>query len=165
MDLNNPTQQINTGPVEEYRPRFLQQTKLIQELTGSDEKDIIETAKKNYMADWLLNYVSKFYNEAEQEILSPRKFRNLVIVRGVYSHFMKRKLSYSLPQIGRRLGNRDHTTILGVIRKIEEKMAQDFEFKETLDRLWENAEKDFEVYVKSENKQINQVNPADLQNE
>jgi chromosomal replication initiation ATPase DnaA len=41
---------------------------------------------------------------------------------------MKRKLSYSLPQIGRKLGNRDHTTILGVIRKIEEKRVSDPNF-------------------------------------
>lgn len=140
---------------EEYRPRFLQQTKLIQELTGTDEKDILETAKKNYMADWLLNYVSRFYNEDEKEILSPRKFRSLVMVRGIYSYYMKRKLSYSLPQIGRRVGNRDHTTILGVIRKIEEKKANDPGFEGELESLWLKAEGEFEEYVKKENKQLN----------
>lgn len=140
---------------EEYKPRYLQQVKLIQELTGSDEQDILQTAEKNYMADWLLNYVCRYYGEDERDILSPRKFRNLVIVRGVYSYFMKRKLSYSLPQIGRRLGNRDHTTILGVIRKIEEKRMLEPNFTEEMENLWGNAKASFWEYVKSENKQIN----------
>ncbi len=140
---------------ESYKPRYLSQTKIIQELTGPDEASILETAKKSYMADWLLNYVTKFYNEDERDILSDRKFKNLVIVRGVYSYFMHRKLKYSLPQIGRRVGNRDHTTILGVVRKIEAKMIDEPKFKETLEDLWEKANVDFEKYVKEENKQLN----------
>lgn len=144
---------------EEYRPRYLQQTKLIQELTGRDEQDILDTAKKDYMADWLLNYVSKYFEETEEDILSPRKFRSLVLVRGVYSYFMKKKVPYSktpysLPQIGKKLGNRDHTTILGVIRKMEREFEKNPKFKEEIEDLWVKAEVDFEDYVKSENKQI-----------
>ncbi len=157
-----------TESKEEYKPRYLQQTKLIQELTGLDEQDILETAKKDYMADWLLNYVSKYFEESEQDILSPRKFRSLVLVRGVYSYFMKKKVPYSktpysLPQIGKKLGNRDHTTILGVIRKMDAEFQKDPKFKEEIEELWVKAEKDFENYVRSENKQIKAL--EDLQSQ
>lgn len=156
MEQNKIPQHNNTKE-EEYKPKYLQQTKIIQELTGANEQDILESAKKSYMADWLLNYVTKFYNEDEQEILSPRKFRNLVMVRGVYSFFMHKKMSYSLPQIGRRVGNRDHTTILGVVRKIQERILKEPDFANEVSDLWKNAEAEFEAYVKKENKQINSV--------
>jgi hypothetical protein len=158
LKLGNVTYQAPTEKeeikTEKYTPRYLSQVPIIQGLTGSSDADILETAKKNYMADWLLNYVCRFYGEDEQDILSPRKFRNLVLVRGVYSYFMHRKLKYSLPQIGRRVGNRDHTTILGVIRKIEGKMKMEPNFMIEVENLWRKGEGEFTAFVKQNNKQL-----------
>ena len=98
MEIRNPQPNNAESPEQkQYVPRYLQQTALIQELTGTDEQNILESAKKSYMADWLLNYVSNIFKEREEDILSERKFKNFVKVRGIYSYFMHRKLKYSLP--------------------------------------------------------------------
>lgn len=171
MENFRPNQQLNNGSQgtqdktlennEPNGPKYLSQIPAIQELTGPDEKSILEEARKRFMADWLLNYVCRYFKEDESDILSPRKFRNFVIVRGVYSYFMHRKLKYSLPQIGRRLGGRDHTTILGVIRKIEAKMndgtKEGEEYKQRVEELWRNSETEFENLVRKENKQLNSM--------
>jgi hypothetical protein len=141
---------------EEYKPWYLQQLVVIQGLTGKDEQDILEMAKKKHMDGWLLNFLCKYYGENEEEVLSGRKFRTLVRVRKTYSYFMKRKLGYSLPETGKRLGGRDHTTILGVLRKIEEEIRDNEEFRHEMENLWGRAVSEFEDYVKKENKQINQ---------
>lgn len=143
---------------EEYKPRYLQQKVLIEELTGPDEKSILETAKKDYMVDWLLHFVANHFKIEEHRMLSKTKTQDLVVARGIYSYFLHRKLKYSLPQIGRRLGGRDHTTILGVVRKIETIMRNDKnKFKEN-EELWKKANTEFEIYVKNTNKQLNLQN-------
>jgi chromosomal replication initiation ATPase DnaA len=176
METNRPPQP-NIVEREEYKPKYLQQIKLIQELTGSDENDILDTAKKDYMADWLLDFVCRFYDKKEQDILSDRKFRDLVLVRGIYSYLLKHRVPYSkqpysLPKIGRKIGNRDHTTILGVLKKIDQYRREGNpkegvtaeEFNNELETLWEKAVLEFEDFVRRENKQINQTVGEPLQN-
>ena len=47
----------------------------------------------------------------------------------------KNLTSRSLPEIGRRFGNRDHTTVLHAIRKVEQLMADDTGLKEEVELL------------------------------
>jgi chromosomal replication initiator protein len=50
-------------------------------------------------------------------------------------YLAKNLTSRSLPEIGRRFGNRDHTTVLHAIRKVEQLMADDMSLKEEVDLL------------------------------
>ena len=58
------------------------------------------------------------------DILSARRDARLVRVRHVIMWLAKRFTLHSLPDIGRALGNRDHTTVLHGVRKIDHRVAE-----------------------------------------
>lgn len=63
--------------------------------------------------------VSRHYNVPKTELLSNRRTRTIVKPRQVAMYLAKAMTPRSLPEIGRRFGNRDHTTVLHAVRKIE----------------------------------------------
>jgi chromosomal replication initiator protein len=73
----------------------------------------------------ILKVVGRHYNIARPDILSPRRARSIVRPRQVGMYLAKKLTSRSLPEIGRRFGGRDHSTVLHAVRKIEELMASD----------------------------------------
>jgi chromosomal replication initiator protein len=77
--------------------------------------------------------VAKHYNVQRQDLLSNRRTHNVVMPRQIAMYLAKTLTPRSLPEIGRRFGGRDHTTVLHAVRKIEElhktntQLAQDLE--------------------------------------
>lgn len=61
---------------------------------------------------------AKYYKVSRDDILSSRRTMNIVLPRQVAIYLSKSLTLRSLPDIGRRFGNRDHTTILHSVRKI-----------------------------------------------
>lgn len=73
----------------------------------------------------ILKVVGRHYNVAKSDLLSPRRARNVVVPRQVGMYLAKKLTSRSLPEIGRRFGGRDHSTVLHAVRKIDEQMRSD----------------------------------------
>jgi chromosomal replication initiator protein len=69
--------------------------------------------------------VARHYNVSKTELLSNRRTRTIVKPRQVAMFLAKIMTLRSLPEIGRRFGGRDHTTVLHAVRKIEGLSAQD----------------------------------------
>ena len=69
--------------------------------------------------------VARHYNVARNDILSNRRTRIIVRPRQVAMYLSKTMTPRSLPEIGRRFGGRDHTTVLHAVRKIEALMKED----------------------------------------
>ncbi|HEV7253264.1 MAG TPA: chromosomal replication initiator protein DnaA [Mesorhizobium sp.] len=69
--------------------------------------------------------VAKHYNVSKTELLSNRRTRAVVKPRQVAMYLAKVMTPRSLPEIGRRFGGRDHTTVLHAVRKIEELAGTD----------------------------------------
>jgi chromosomal replication initiator protein len=67
----------------------------------------------------ILKVVSRHFGVSKGDILSQRRHRSVVWPRQIGMYLAKQLTSRSLPEIGRRFGNRDHTTVLHAIRKIE----------------------------------------------
>jgi len=63
--------------------------------------------------------VGDYYGVAWNDIASPRRTRNVVRPRHVVMWAAKKHTNFSMPQIGLRMGGRDHTTVLHGARKIE----------------------------------------------
>ena len=63
--------------------------------------------------------VARHYNVSKTELLSNRRTRTIVKPRQVAMYLSKVLTPRSLPEIGRRFGGRDHTTVLHAVRKIE----------------------------------------------
>lgn len=82
--------------------------------------------------------VARHYNVSKQDLLSNRRTRTIVKPRQVAMYLAKMLTPRSLPEIGRRFGGRDHTTVLHAVRKIEDlvdgdqKLAQELELLKRL---------------------------------
>ena len=73
----------------------------------------------------ILKIVARHYKVPRNELLSSRRSRDVVRPRQIAMYLAKALTSRSLPEIGRRFGGRDHTTVLHSVRKVEQLMAQD----------------------------------------
>ena len=82
--------------------------------------------------------VSRHYKVSRTELLSNRRTRAIVKPRQIAMYLAKMLTLRSLPEIGRRFGGRDHTTVLHAVKKIEglsdtdEKLAREIELLERL---------------------------------
>jgi chromosomal replication initiator protein len=75
--------------------------------------------------DDILKIVGRHYNVARADLLSPRRARSVVVPRQIGMYLAKKLTPRSLPEIGRRFGGRDHSTVLHAVRKIEELIKSD----------------------------------------
>jgi chromosomal replication initiator protein len=75
--------------------------------------------------DDILKIVGRHYNVGRTDLLSPRRARAVVVPRQIGMYLAKKLTARSLPEIGRRFGGRDHSTVLHAVRKIDEQMKGD----------------------------------------
>lgn len=76
-----------------------------------------------------------YYEVSVLDLLSIRRSAELVKARQVAMYLSKEFTSKSLPEIGRRFGGRDHTTVIHALRKIKEKESSDKEMADDLNAL------------------------------
>ena len=69
--------------------------------------------------------VANHYNVARSELLSNRRTRSVVRPRQIAMFLSKTMTPRSLPEIGRRFGGKDHTTVLHAVRKVEQLVKDD----------------------------------------
>ena len=90
---------------------------------------------KRVKIDDILRIVSKHFGINRSDLLSVRRNRSIVRPRQIGMYLAKSLTSRSLPEIGRRFGNRDHTTVLHAIRKVEQLMKDDSSLREEVELL------------------------------
>ncbi|CUX25880.1 MULTISPECIES: chromosomal replication initiator protein DnaA [Agrobacterium] len=91
---------------------------LLSHLVGTGE------AKRVRIED-IQRIVARHYNVSRQELVSNRRTRVIVKPRQIAMYLAKMLTPRSFPEIGRRFGGRDHTTVLHAVRKIEELISGD----------------------------------------
>jgi len=69
--------------------------------------------------------VANFYKFSPADLLAPNRKREIVRIRQIAIYLAKTITNRSLPDIGRRIGGKDHTTVLHAIRKIEALLARE----------------------------------------
>lgn len=69
--------------------------------------------------------VARQFNVSKNDLLSNRRTRVIVRPRQIAMYLAKVMTPRSLPEIGRRFGGRDHTTVLHAVRKIESMTSDD----------------------------------------
>jgi hypothetical protein len=94
---------------------------------------IISTPQRDFAEFPLLvteiqRLVAKRYKLRRADILSHRRTANIVLPRQIAMYLAKTMTLRTLPDIGRRFGGRDHTTVLHAVHKIERMRATDPEF-------------------------------------
>ena len=85
--------------------------------------------------DKIQNTVSNYFNIALSEMLSQRRSRPLARPRQIAMYLAKKMTSRSLPEIGRRFANRDHTTVIHAVKTITRLSEQDDEMKKNISQI------------------------------
>ena len=99
-------------------------------------RDLIRGAEpKRIKVEDILRVVSRHYGVSRGDLLSERRHRSVVWPRQIGMYLAKQLTSRSLPEIGRRFGGRDHTTVLHAIRKIDKLLEGNIQLKDELDDL------------------------------
>ncbi|WP_439543686.1 chromosomal replication initiator protein DnaA [Hyphomicrobium sp.] len=83
----------------------------------------------------ILRIISRHFGVSKGDLLSQRRHRSVVWPRQIGMYLAKQMTHRSLPEIGRRFGGRDHTTVLHAIRKIEGVIAGDAGLRDEIDEL------------------------------
>ncbi len=92
--------------------------------------DMLRAHEKRISIEEIQRKVSEHYNIRLTDMASPRRARNVARPRQVAMYLAKQLTQRSLPEIGRRFGNRDHTTVMHAVSRIAELMAADPSFAE-----------------------------------
>ena len=107
-------------------------------LTISDCKNILKDVFNQIRiitVDKIQNVVSNYFNIALSEMLSQRRSRPLARPRQIAMYLAKKMTTRSLPEIGRRFANRDHTTVIHAVKTITRLSEQDDEMKKNISQI------------------------------
>ena len=85
--------------------------------------------------DKIQNVVSNYFNIPLSEMLSQRRSRPLARPRQIAMYLAKKMTTRSLPEIGRRFANRDHTTVIHAVKTISRLSEQDDEMKKNINQI------------------------------
>ena len=107
-------------------------------LTVSDCKNILKDVFNQIRVitvDKIQNIVSNYFNIPLNDMLSQRRSRPLARPRQMAMYLAKKMTTRSLPEIGRRFANRDHTTVIHAVKTISRLIEQDDEMKRNINQL------------------------------
>ena len=106
------------------------------EMAEREMRDLIRPAEpKRVRIEDIQRIVARQYNVSRADLLSSRRTANVVRPRQVAMYLAKVLTLRSLPEIGRRFGGRDHTTVLHAVRKIETLVSNDNTLAEEIELL------------------------------
>jgi chromosomal replication initiator protein len=97
--------------------------------------DILRSSDRKLSIEEIQRKVAEHYNIRLSDMIGPKRLRNIARPRQVAMYLSKQLTPRSLPEIGRRFGGRDHTTIMHGVRKIEELMTTDSQLSDDLQLL------------------------------
>ena len=109
-----------------------------KDLTINDCKNILKDIFNQIRVitvDKIQNVVSNYFNIGLSEMLSQRRSRPLARPRQVAMYLAKKLTTRSLPEIGRRFANRDHTTVIHAVKTITRLSEQDDEMKKNINQI------------------------------
>lgn len=105
------------------------------ETTQEVLRDLLRANDRRVTVEDIQKKVAEHFNIKVADMHSARRQRVFARARQVAMYLSKILTSHSLPEIGRKFGGRDHTTVLHAVRKVEELMLEDPALKEDVDLL------------------------------
>ena len=110
------------------------------ELTQDCLSDILRASDRKVTVEEIQRKVSDHYNIRLSDMLGPKRLRSFARPRQVAMYLCKQLTSRSLPEIGRRFGGRDHTTVMHGVRRIEDLRNKDSQIFDDIDLLRRSLE-------------------------
>ena len=97
--------------------------------------DLLRANDRRVTIDEIQKRVAEHYNIRLADMHSARRARAVARPRQVAMYLAKQLTSRSLPEIGRKFGGRDHTTVMHAVRKVEELKTIDSSFADDVELL------------------------------
>ena len=98
-------------------------------------RDLLKAQDRRVTIEEIQKRVAEHYHLRLSEMSSARRARNVARPRQVAMYLAKQLTSRSLPEIGRKFGNRDHTTVMHACTRVAEIMGVDAAFAEDVELL------------------------------
>ncbi|NHQ73211.1 chromosomal replication initiator protein DnaA [Roseovarius gahaiensis] len=105
------------------------------ELTQDCLADVLRASERKVSVEEIQRQVADHYNIRLSDMIGPKRLRAFARPRQVAMYLCKQMTSRSLPEIGRRFGGRDHTTVMHGVKRIDELQVQDAQISEDLEIL------------------------------
>ncbi len=105
------------------------------ELTQDCLSDVLKASDRKVTVEEIQRKVSEHYNIRLSDMIGPKRVRNYARPRQMAMYLAKHMTNRSLPEIGRRFGGRDHTTVMHGVRRIEELKTIDSQIADDLELL------------------------------
>ncbi len=101
--------------------------KVTIETTKKVLKNLLESPTKNVSPDQIIKAVTKFYDISESDLKGNSRKKEIVKPRQVVMYLLREELEYSFPFIGKKIGGKDHTTVMYSHKKIKKKLEKEDE--------------------------------------
>ncbi|MDA5557611.1 chromosomal replication initiator protein DnaA [Shimia sp. MMG029] len=108
---------------------------ITMELTQDCLSDVLRASERKISVEEIQRKVAEHYNIRLSDMIGPKRVRTFARPRQVAMYLCKQLTSRSLPEIGRRFGGRDHTTVMHGVKRIEELRSSDGQIAEDLEML------------------------------
>jgi len=96
-------------------------------------QDLLRSHDRRITIDEIQRKVAEHYNLKLTDMHSARRARSVARPRQIAMYLAKQLTARSLPEIGRKFGGRDHTTVMHAVRKVDELMAEDAQIAKDVD--------------------------------
>jgi chromosomal replication initiator protein len=93
----------------------------------------LRVEERHTTVDTIQSGVARFFGVKVQDLKGPRRTKQVVVPRQIAMYLAREHTSLSLPEIGKRFGNRDHTTVLHAVRRVKATRGTDANFRSSLD--------------------------------
>ena len=113
---------------------------ITMELTQDCLADILRSSDRKVTVEEIQRKVSEHYNIRLSDLIGPRRVRTIARPRQVAMYLAKQLTVRSLPEIGRRFGGRDHTTVMHGVKRIKDLQATDTQIAEDVELLRRSLE-------------------------
>lgn len=98
-------------------------------------RDLLRSNDRRVTVEDIQQHVCEFYRIKLIEMLSDKRQKSIVVPRQIAMYLCKQLTTLSMPDIGRRFGDRDHTTVMHSVRKVQTDIKNNAELSRQLDLL------------------------------
>jgi chromosomal replication initiator protein len=105
------------------------------ETTQQVLKDLLRANERHVTIEDIQRQVAEHFNVRTSDMHSPKRLRSVARPRQVAMYLSKQLTTRSLPEIGRKFGGRDHTTVMHAVKKIEQLKLGDASLRNDIELL------------------------------
>jgi len=114
--------------------QLLSKNEITLDMTQDILKDMLRSIDRKTTIDEIQKKVAEYFNISVKELQSSRRARTVARPRQIAMYLAKQLTSRSLPEIGRKF-DRDHTTVMHAVRKVEGLIGEDASLADSVNAL------------------------------